>query len=76
MDKTKRNEFKKGVVKLLNTHKKARNEKQRDLTPTIQTRHYRAPEVILTDRNYDFASDVWCIGLILCEFMRVMDQKG
>lgn len=35
MDKTKRNEFKKGVVKVLNNNKKARNEKTRDLTPTI-----------------------------------------
>ena len=64
------------MVKVLNNNKKARNDKQRDLTPTIQTRHYRAPEVILTDRNYDFALDIWSIGLILCEFLRVMDQKG
>jgi len=35
MDKSKRNEFKKGMVKVLNIYKEARFEKKRDLTPTI-----------------------------------------
>ena len=33
------------------------------------TRWYRAPEVIITDKNYNKAIDIWGLGCILGELM-------
>jgi serine/threonine protein kinase len=46
-----------------------REHKKRDLSISIQTRWYRAPEVILTDKHYNQAIDIWGIGCILSELM-------
>ena len=33
------------------------------------TRWYRSPEVILTDKNYNKAIDIWSLGIILVEII-------
>lgn len=33
----------------------------------INTRQYRAPEVILGGKDWDFKSDIWCVACILIE---------
>ena len=38
-------------------------------TTRVGTRFYRAPEIILKDSNYGFASDVWAVGCILGELL-------
>lgn len=35
----------------------------------VATRWYRAPEVMLSFKNYDKAIDVWSIGCILAEML-------
>lgn len=40
------------------------------LTDYIATRWYRAPEVILSWKQYSGAIDVWSVGCILAELMR------
>jgi serine/threonine protein kinase len=40
------------------------------LTDYIATRWYRAPEVILSWKQYTSAIDVWSVGCILAELMR------
>ena len=40
------------------------------LTDYIATRWYRAPEVILSQRQYTAAIDVWSVGCILAELIR------
>jgi serine/threonine protein kinase len=40
------------------------------LTDYIATRWYRAPEVILSWKQYTGAIDVWSVGCILAELMR------
>ena len=40
------------------------------LTDYIATRWYRAPEVILSWRQYTAAIDVWSVGCILAELIR------
>lgn len=42
---------------------------KRNLTREVQTRVYRAPEVILTCRNYDEKIDCWSMGCILGELL-------
>lgn len=38
-------------------------------TPYAVSRYYRAPELILASRNYDFSIDIWSAGCILFEFL-------
>lgn len=46
-----------------------RRQTKRNLTREVQTRVYRAPEVILTCRNYDEKIDCWSMGCILGELL-------
>lgn len=41
----------------------------RVLTEHVVTRWYRAPEVILLEREYNTAVDVWSIGCIFAELL-------
>eukprot|EP00754_Rhynchopus_humris_P043918 Rhum_TRINITY_DN362_c0_g1::Rhum_TRINITY_DN362_c0_g1_i1::g.1187::m.1187 len=36
---------------------------------TVQTRNYRAPETIITDGGWSFASDVWSVGCMAVELL-------
>jgi len=39
------------------------------MTPYVVTRWYRAPEVMLTDGQYDSAQDVWAAACTFAEFV-------
>ena len=39
------------------------------LTDYVTTRWYRAPEIILTVKNYTAAVDMWSVGCILAEMI-------
>jgi mitogen-activated protein kinase 1/3 len=39
------------------------------LTDYITTRWYRAPEVLLSWKNYSKAIDIWSVGCILAEMI-------
>jgi mitogen-activated protein kinase 1/3 len=49
-------------IQALQTHSLA-------LTDYIATRWYRAPEVLLSWKNYSSAIDIWSVGCILAEMM-------
>ena len=40
-----------------------------EMTEYVVTRHYRAPEVILSWKKYTAAIDVWSVGCILAELI-------
>jgi mitogen-activated protein kinase 1/3 len=65
----KSNKLKKPAKKLTKNGKV--NEKQitRDLTSHVVTRWYRAPELILIEKNYDAKIDVWSLGCIYAELL-------
>jgi len=47
----------------------AEAEIEEELTEYVMTRWYRAPEVMVTSRHYDYAVDIWSVGCILAELL-------
>ncbi|ODV59315.1 mitogen-activated protein kinase SMK1 [Ascoidea rubescens DSM 1968] len=45
-----------------------KNKSQQTITNYVATRWYRAPELILSHRNYSKSIDMWAVGCILGEF--------
>ncbi|GBG25385.1 Mitogen-activated protein kinase 6 [Hondaea fermentalgiana] len=45
------------------------NDEKLDLTEYVVTRWYRAPEIMLSCKEYTFAIDVWSVGCILGELL-------
>jgi len=39
----------------------------------VVTRHYRAPELILLEKDYGPAIDMWSIGCIFAELLSMID---
>lgn len=45
-----------------------------NLTAHVSTRWYRAPELIILERKYSNAIDIWSVGCILGELMTMMED--
>lgn len=45
------------------------HETEQVLTARIGSRFYRAPEIVLCNKTYDFAVDIWAVGCILAELL-------
>lgn len=48
---------------------KERRDKNRVLTSHVATRYYRAPELILMEKDYGKAVDIWSAGAIFGELL-------
>lgn len=46
------------------------DDSSRALSPVCYTRYYRPPEVILQQKSYDFAADVWSLGCLIFELFK------
>lgn len=68
-----RKQFKKSMKKLLKNSNAKRNEQKRAMSPCIQTRWYRSPEIVLTEKTYNESIDIWSAGLILGELMQATE---
>jgi mitogen-activated protein kinase 1/3 len=51
-----------------------RQSKARDLSNHVVSRWYRSPEVILVEKNYNSAIDIWSTGCILSEMISCTEQ--
>jgi mitogen-activated protein kinase 1/3 len=51
-----------------------RQSKARDLSNHVVSRWYRPPEVILVEKNYNSAIDIWSTGCILSEMISCTEQ--
>lgn len=68
-DKISYDEFKQKIsVNVAQVSQKLK-EKPRDLSNSVVSRWYRAPEIILTQKKYDQAIDIWSMGCILAELI-------
>lgn len=63
------NHYKDEIRGFLRDNIDQKSKKPRSLTGEINTRWYRAPEIILTDKDYGKASDIWSLGIVLSELM-------
>lgn len=61
--------------KLLRT-KDMRKNLKRELTGHVVTRWYRAPEIILLEKDYGPAVDMWSIGCIFGELLGMMKESA
>ena len=57
------------IVKKLLEDRPTRQNLCLSLTNCVMMRWYRAPEIILGEKNYDFTADNWSIGCILAEML-------
>lgn len=57
------------LTKKLKSVKKLNVNAPRSLSPHVATRWYRAPEIILLQRQYDQAMDIWSVGCVLYEML-------
>jgi mitogen-activated protein kinase 1/3 len=49
-------------------------EKKRSLSSHVGSRWYRAPEISIIEKQYDQASDIWSLGCILYELMKLVED--
>lgn len=47
----------------------AEANKNREMTQEVVTQYYRAPELLLGARHYDFSVDMWSVGCIYGELL-------
>lgn len=67
---------KKFVAKKLIKTKEIRKNMKRELTGHVVTRWYRAPEIILLEKDYGPAIDIWSIGCIFAELLGMMKESA
>lgn len=53
----------------------ARKSLRRQLTGHVVTRWYRAPELILLEKDYGETIDVWAVGCIFAELLSMMQEN-
>ena len=56
--------------------KDQRRNMKRELTGHVVTRWYRAPEIILLEKDYGPAIDMWSIGCIFAELLNMMKSNS
>ena len=63
------------ICKRLKQEKENRKQDKRCLSNHVVSRRYRAPEIILLEKNYDQKIDMWSVGCILAEMLLKVEQK-
>jgi mitogen-activated protein kinase 1/3 len=62
------------VAEILEGMKDDRLKLKRELSDYVVTRWYRAPELILAMKDYGPAIDVWSMGCIFGELLRMIKE--
>lgn len=69
-------EKRKEMTKRLIKTKDQRKNMKRELTGHVVTRWYRAPELILLEKDYGPAIDMWSVGCIFAELLGMMKESA
>ncbi len=67
---------KKALLNQLKKTKELRKNMKRQLTGHVVTRWYRAPELILLEKDYGPAIDLWSVGCIFAELLGMMKESA
>jgi mitogen-activated protein kinase 1/3 len=73
--KTEEQKRKEMTQRLIKTKDQRKNIK-RELTGHVVTRWYRAPELILLEKEYGPPIDVWSVGCIFAEMLGMMKESA
>ena len=68
-------EERQSIVKALLSDRELREQQPRALSPHVTARRYRPPEVIVSEKVYDQAVDIWGLGCILGELLLYLKTK-
>ena len=71
-EETKKNDMKNRLLKT----KDMRKNMKRELTGHVVTRWYRAPEIILLEKDYGPEIDIWAVGCIFAELLGMMKENA
>ena len=52
----------------------ARSKRPRALSNHVTSRYYRSPEVILMEKSYDAAIDMWSVGCVFAELLNCLQE--
>jgi len=66
----------KEITKFLKNTKELRRNIKRELTGHVVTRWYRAPEVILLEKEYGAAIYIWSVGCIFAELLSMIKENA
>ena len=69
-------EKKKELYRMLEKTKEQRKNMKRELTGHVVTRWYRAPELILLEKDYGEAIDIWAVGCLFAELLSMMKENA
>ena len=71
-EETKKEDLRQRLMKT----KDVRKNMKRELTGHVVTRWYRAPEIILLEKDYGPAIDIWAVGCIFAELLAMMKENA
>ena len=69
-------EKKKEIKAKIEKTRELRRSMKRQLTGHVVTRWYRAPEIILLEKDYGPAVDIWSVGCIFAELLSMMKENA
>lgn len=67
---------KKEIQAQITKTKELRRSMKRQLTGHVVTRWYRSPEIILLEKDYGPAIDIWSVGCIFAELLSMMKENA
>lgn len=74
-EKIDENTIKQAISVKLQRRREERKNKKVCLSNHVATRWYRAPELILIEKQYDFASDMWSLGCTFYELYKKLQTN-
>ena len=63
------------ISRIQREQQERRKKQKRSLTNHVVSRWYRPPEVILVEKNYDYAIDIWSVGCMLAEMLECINPN-
>lgn len=65
----------KSIAEVLDSQRNRRQQRRRRLSNHVVSRWYRPPEIILLEKKYDAAVDIWSVGCIFAELLGCLQDK-